>query len=127
MTANVLLIIPGKVAKVGVWQPQNDEIEWQELLSDREYGPKLLQATESILADNHLELKELTHIGVYPGPGSYTQVRLAVATANSLAWSLEIPSFKLLSLEPTEKELTEWLITSKRNCPIEPIYPTEIG
>lgn len=43
--------------------------------------------------------KELDRIAVAQGPGSYTGVRMAVTTAKTLAWSLNIPLVSISTLE----------------------------
>lgn len=127
MTRNGLLIIPGSTAKVGLWRPGTDEpLIWRSVANDRQYGPNLLRAIEAILAEADITVRDVADIGVWPGPGSYTQIRLAVATANALAWSLNEPIFSLPNDRPTADEVAEAAASAKRNRPIEPIYPSEI-
>ena len=48
-------------------------------------------AVEGVLKNNKLSLKDITAIAVNQGPGSFTGVRVGIAVANALAWSLNIP------------------------------------
>lgn len=54
------------------------------------HSEKLLPTIEEILKKNKLVLKDLCGIGVIRGPGSFTGVRVAVACANALGFSLNI-------------------------------------
>jgi len=51
----------------------------------------VLSLINQILENNKKTLKDLTEIEVETGPGSYTGLRVGVAVANGLAWSLKIP------------------------------------
>jgi len=52
------------------------------------YADALLPIIEEMLAETGHRKDELTTIGVTVGPGSFTGVRIAVATAKGLAWGL---------------------------------------
>lgn len=51
----------------------------------------ILPAIEGVLKNHKIELKDITAIAVNQGPGSFTGVRVGIAVANTLAWSLDIP------------------------------------
>lgn len=51
----------------------------------------LLPAIDQLFKKNKLALKDLTGIIVNSGPGSYTGLRVGVATANTLSFGLRIP------------------------------------
>lgn len=52
---------------------------------------QVLVLIDEILKKNKKTLKDLTEIEVEVGPGSFTGLRVGVAVANGLAWSLKIP------------------------------------
>lgn len=62
-------------------------------LSDLRFSQseKLLQEINKTLVENHVKKEALTKISVNCGPGSYTGIRVGVATANFLGLSLNIP------------------------------------
>lgn len=68
--------------------------EGQEILSYRplnvagSYADALLPVIEEILADCGRAKEDLDAVGVTLGPGSFTGVRIGVATAKGLAWGL---------------------------------------
>ena len=51
----------------------------------------VLLLIEKILKQHKLKPSDLTAIKVNTGPGSFTGLRVGVAVANTLAWSLKIP------------------------------------
>lgn len=61
-------------------------VECQRTLSER-----LLAATELVLTDSGLSLKDLDCFGVALGPGSFTGVRIGVATVKGLALATGTP------------------------------------
>ncbi|MFA6082114.1 MAG: tRNA (adenosine(37)-N6)-threonylcarbamoyltransferase complex dimerization subunit type 1 TsaB [Patescibacteria group bacterium] len=65
-----------------------DQIAWE---SGRNLGSELLPKIDQLLKQNKIVLSNLNAIVVNPGPGSFTGTRIGVATANSLAFALDIP------------------------------------
>ena len=59
----------------------------------------LLAAIEALLADSARTPADLEGIGVAIGPGSFTGVRVGMATAKGLAYALDIPLAGLSTLE----------------------------
>ena len=59
--------------------------------TDRQLADKLLIQTKQLLTDCQCQLKDLTGVGVFAGPGSFTGLRLSHALANTLAYALSIP------------------------------------
>ncbi len=57
----------------------------------RDQAEKLLPAIEKLLQKNKVKLKDLTKIVVQNGHGSFTALRLGIATANALTFALQIP------------------------------------
>jgi len=54
-------------------------------------GQKVLDLIERLLKKQDLKLNDLSSIEVNTGPGSYTGIRVGVAIANALSFSLGIP------------------------------------
>jgi tRNA threonylcarbamoyladenosine biosynthesis protein TsaB len=52
------------------------------------YADALLPVVDEMLTESGRRLEELSAIGVTVGPGSFTGVRIGVATAKGLAWGL---------------------------------------
>ena len=64
-----------------------------------EHARVLLSRIDALLAEAGLEARRLTGVGVAVGPGSFTGVRIGMATAKGLAYSLQIPLAGLSTLE----------------------------
>jgi tRNA threonylcarbamoyladenosine biosynthesis protein TsaB len=60
--------------------------------NEQKFGSQvLLTLIQELLREGGIELKDLTEISVATGPGSYTGLRVGVAVANALGYSLGIP------------------------------------
>ena len=57
----------------------------------KDLSSKLLKEIISFLKNNQSHLKDLKGIGVFSGPGSFTNLRIAHSMSNALAYSLKIP------------------------------------
>ena len=62
------------------------------------YADALLPIVDEMLAEAGRRRTDLTAIGVTVGPGSFTGVRIGVATAKSLAWGLDCDLVGVTSL-----------------------------
>ncbi|MED4128983.1 tRNA (adenosine(37)-N6)-threonylcarbamoyltransferase complex dimerization subunit type 1 TsaB [Shouchella miscanthi] len=65
----------------------------------KNHALRLMPAVENVLNDVEIKPSDLDGIAVAKGPGSYTGVRMAVTTAKTLAWSLNIPLIAVSTLE----------------------------
>lgn len=74
------------LAEMTTNQQKNHSIRLMDCISE------LLDATETLP-------EQLGGLGVAKGPGSYTGVRIGVATAKSMAWSLSLPVVGISSLQ----------------------------
>jgi tRNA threonylcarbamoyladenosine biosynthesis protein TsaB len=65
----------------------------------KNHSVRLMDAISELMDETGTLPEQLAGIGVAKGPGSYTGVRIGVATAKSMAWSLQIPVIGVSSLE----------------------------
>ena len=63
------------------------------------YLQHLLPGLEALLADTGRGLEEVDAIAVSQGPGNFTGLRIGLATAKGLAWSLKVPLVAVSTLE----------------------------
>lgn len=115
-------------ALVGLWRPHHAEV-WvaHELPLGRDSGPALLRSTLALMTSHGETWTSITHVGVMHGPASYTQLRVFITTATTLAWVKGLPIF---SFDPTAKipdDISVLLAHAKRNQAIEAVYPHNLG
>ena len=58
---------------------------------DRQMARFLLKFLRDSLAKQQKEFKDISAIGVFQGPGSFTSLRIGLTVANTLAQSLNVP------------------------------------
>lgn len=74
-----------------------------ETIDHRIDDAELVKRIESIIGKAGWQYKDLTHIACATGPGGFTSLRVGVAAANALSWSLKIPSAEVRLWEVYEK------------------------
>jgi tRNA threonylcarbamoyl adenosine modification protein YeaZ len=60
-------------------------------LSEHRHGEQLLQKLDELLAEAGVDRRELGAVVVGVGPGSFTGLRIGLATAKTIAYSLAVP------------------------------------
>ena len=65
----------------------------------KQHGSFLHIAIKEILASEKISPKDLSAVGVTKGPGSYTGIRVGLATAKGLCFALQIPLMTYNTLE----------------------------
>jgi tRNA threonylcarbamoyladenosine biosynthesis protein TsaB len=73
---------------------------------------------DKVLKDAGVTPKEMSAIAVSSGPGSYTGLRIAVATAKGLCYALNIPLISVSSLELMAMQVNETNDTAMLLCPM---------
>lgn len=66
-------------------------VEWHEWQADRELSKGLLKYILTTLGEYDATFTDISGIGVYQGPGSFTGLRIGLTVMNTLADSLKIP------------------------------------
>ena len=64
-----------------------------------QHAALLHTAIRELLETNNIDIKKLNAVGVSSGPGSYTGIRVGLATAKGLCYALNIPLVTFNSLE----------------------------
>lgn len=90
-------------------------------LSIKGLSEQLLLNIEKFLNKNKVKFGALKKIAVCTGPGGFSNSRIAVATANALAWSLGI-SVTGVKRETIVKDLPSVLKKAKWGRATEPLY-----
>lgn len=79
----------------------------------RSHLEMLLPAAQELLNSAGMTINDVTAIIVGTGPGTFSGLRVGIATARALAQSLEIPLFGSSTLEALAKELAVGMDSSK--------------
>lgn len=69
------------------------------LESHNAYLTRLMPGVEAILRNTGKEVADLTAVAVSVGPGNFTGLRIGLATAKTLAWSLKCPLVPVPTME----------------------------
>lgn len=77
-------------AELGLYKDDNQHtsLSWP---AHRQLAETIHQKFNEILGAGNCELKDLTGIVVYKGPGSFTGLRIGISVANALADALSVP------------------------------------
>jgi tRNA threonylcarbamoyladenosine biosynthesis protein TsaB len=68
------------------------------------HGERLHVYIKDILTRNNVSMKDLDAIAVSEGPGSYTGLRIGVASAKGLCYALDIPMIAISTLNSLSKQ-----------------------
>ena len=77
----------------------NGELRSEHLDGDRPHASDLLPRLEDILSSLKRSPREITHVAVGTGPGSYTGLRVGIATAHGLARAADAELIGIPSVE----------------------------
>ena len=69
------------------------------------HSQTLMVMAEDLMKQCSVTVKDLTHVAVAAGPGSFTGVRIGVAAAKGLAWGGELPCYGVSTLEAMARGL----------------------
>jgi len=91
----------GKSGSVATLRDQEGQLHCDmELLSPLSGSAKTLApAIERLLTKNNIEMQSLKAIALLTGPGSFTGLRVGVATAKAMAYALRIPTIEVDTLD----------------------------
>lgn len=77
----------------------------EELLAPRQANTRLIERIDTLLYDNDIDLGDIASVVVGRGPGSFTGVRIGVATAKGLAKALQAPLYGVSTTDAIAHEL----------------------
>lgn len=67
--------------------------------SNKKHNSLLLPSIDELLIENNLEIKDIDCFSAVTGPGSFTGIRIGIATINGLAFALNKPVVEVNSFE----------------------------
>ncbi|MFC1622615.1 tRNA (adenosine(37)-N6)-threonylcarbamoyltransferase complex dimerization subunit type 1 TsaB [Patescibacteria group bacterium] len=86
---------------------KGEVLKLKNIKAEYQQSEKLLNEIDKIFAGTGLDLPDIKGILAVKGPGSFTALRIGIATANTLAWSLNIP---ILGIENKNNQTDKILI-----------------
>ena len=105
----------GPVCGVAVWADGRIRYE-AAAINKLTHSESLMPMLDEALTRAGVDKKELTHLAVTVGPGSFTGVRIGVTAVKALSHALNIPCIAVSALEATAEALN---LTDKIVCPIQ--------
>ena len=103
MSATVLLALEtsGKSGSVAILRVEDGLQVCDNVLLSPDFGSAktLAPAIESLLSTNAIQMRSLAAIALLTGPGSFTGLRVGVATAKAIAYALQIPVVEIDTLD----------------------------
>jgi tRNA threonylcarbamoyladenosine biosynthesis protein TsaB len=96
----MILGIDTSVEHVGVALGDHRGIRAHSMLaSDRRHAESLTPMIQFVMQQAEAEMSDLSAVAVDVGPGLFTGMRVGIAAAQSIAWSLELPMIPVCSLD----------------------------
>lgn len=75
-------------------------------LERKTHSERVIPAIDSVLKGIGITVNDLGAIAIAYGPGSFTGLRIGLATAKALSFSLQVPLFKIDTLEALASQLS---------------------
>ena len=102
-----ILNIESSSTNCSVSLSKNGELLSLKEKNDEKYShsTKLHSYIDSVLKQQNIDIKDLSAIAVSKGPGSYTGLRIGVAAAKGLCFSLDIPLISISTLLVLSKKI----------------------
>ena len=109
MSASIVLLAletSGKSGSVSVIRDSDGRIVCDMEMLSPEFGSAktLAPAIEGLLSKNNIEMESLNAIALLTGPGSFTGLRVGIATAKAMAYALKIPTIEIDTLDVIAKQ-----------------------
>lgn len=131
----VILGIETSVEHVGVAVGDSRGIRAESTLSsDRRHAESLAPMIEFVLKQAAIEMRDLSAVAVDIGPGLFTGMRVGIATAQTIAWALDLPVVPVCSLDAlclnatTTESVTASILDARRGEVYWALYRTrEMG
>lgn len=94
-----ILAIDTSTKKANVCLKINDTIIDKSIDNEITHSEKLLPLIDNVLQENNLSLKDMDYLACCIGPGSFTGIRIGIATVKAFAKVLSTPIFTASSLD----------------------------
>ena len=110
-----------KLCSTAIMLNENDFIEFN-IQQKNIHSEKLMEMISTLLTTANIQVKDLAHIAISIGPGSFTGLRIGLSVAKGLAFGTElslvpVPNFNALALQVSNylKPNEKFTIANKAN------------
>lgn len=120
---NILYInTAGDEAKIGLIEESNSK--FITFGPKQKFSEKLLSKIDKLLKDSNVNPQKLSAVAVFRGPGSFTGLRIGIATANALAFSLNISVIEIseTNLKNLPQKIIQKFCSKKFTKIVTPFY-----
>src|SRR6185369_8955229 len=101
-----ILEVSTRISSVALLDPvTGEELAELTLSSEMESSTTLIPGLEKLLIQKGLTANDLTAIAVAVGPGSFTGIRVGIATAEGLCMPSNLPAFGISTLDGLAENL----------------------
>ncbi len=90
--------------------------------SEANHSEELIKNIDVLIKKNNISKNDISKIAIVSGPGSYTGLRVGVATANAMAYALNVPIFGINAEEKEALDLVFASSLSSFDSPAEVYY-----
>jgi tRNA threonylcarbamoyladenosine biosynthesis protein TsaB len=94
------------------------EDKWQ---AHRKLAETIHQRVDKLLSSKELNIKDISGIGIFKGPGSFTGLRIGHSVANALAYGLGVPIVGSLG-DNWQADATARLVNGDNDQIVKPEY-----
>lgn len=94
-----ILAIDTSTKKANVCLEYNNKVIDKCIDNEITHSEKLLPLIDEVLSSENTSLKEIDYLACSAGPGSFTGIRIGIATVKAFAKALNIPVFNVSSLD----------------------------
>jgi len=95
------------------------EVQQKSVLSEQySHSENLTVFIQEVISRSNFMLSDLAAVSVSKGPGSYTGLRVAVAVAKGLCYTLDIPLISISNLEALSYKVIKDFPNYDRYCPM---------
>lgn len=94
-----ILSIDTSTKKANVCLEYNEKILNKSIDNEITHSEKLLPLIDEVLKSSNCSLNEINYLACSAGPGSFTGIRIGIATIKAFAKTLNIPIFNVSSLD----------------------------
>lgn len=111
-----ILAIDAATNVAGVALMSEDKLICEDILDyELKHSQKLLPMIESVMKNSHLKYKDLDYLAVTIGPGSFTGLRIALATVKGIA---QVTKHKIIPVSTLESLAYNLFYTNGIICPL---------